>query len=556
MTGPIRGTDLQQLAAELSRSAGRFVSLSDTSNHSRKSDLTPLASTFREPRVRYLKETLDNVLAYAAPEDRGPTTFHLSDLSAFRTDRVGKLKWNLGAISAVCNLDCEFCYRYGSPREKAGGVQMMEGRSLLSLKEAAARLSMVHDGHGLFTATADLGEDFNNPQILEIYRLIRGQDPDYIIDTTTHGGFLTEDVVRQLAALKPVDLCISLNSADPDVRSRLMADKNPDVAITALERMQRHGIWYSVSIVAWPTVPLSDLERTVRFADQFTPRAIRVQLPGKTGFHPSALAYDRETVWSRIVELLKALRRELATPVYWQPYLFGADPLEPEISGVIAGSPAAEAGLLPEDVIVAIDGKAVGSREHARALLQRSGLVDDTRYLRVSRRQRELELHIRETAHHRATYPYCGEGYSAIDTSFGIMLNQGLHVPSIVQIVEQASMLPSGRIVAITSPLMHDAVRRTIDLVAARYARPPTIDLVVPEARYFGGDIILGDLLTFDDCALAIEDYSRTHGLPAQVLIPSTMTEAGQDLVGATLDDLRRRLGCDVRLAAHPRILD
>ena len=77
---------------------------------------------------------------------------------------------------------------------------------------------MIESGEGLFAASADLGEDFVNPNLLAIYSKVRKRAPSEVIDTTTHGGFLTEEVVEELARLRPVDLAISLNSSNPETR--------------------------------------------------------------------------------------------------------------------------------------------------------------------------------------------------------------------------------------------------------------------------------------------------------------------------------------------------
>jgi hypothetical protein len=521
----------------------------------------PIHSAYKEPRVAFLKQSLDDVLAVGglarAGERRAIDGFRLRRLDRLRTDRGVKLKWNLGALSSVCNLDCEFCYRYGSPKEGAHAVPMMHGLPLLDLEEVDARLGHFHEGTGLFEASADLGEDFANPSLLEIYRRIRERAPDYCIDTTTHGGFLTADCVAELAKLKPIDLCVSLNSSNPEIRRRLMKDRDPEIAIRSIELLRDAGIRFSVSIVAWPTVPLADLESTVRYSDRFAPRAIRIQLPGHSRFHPTRIQYDRAATWRSVVSVARRLRRSCRSPIYWQPCMYDNDPLTPAVSGVIPGSPAADVGLRPDDVILEVDGVPVGSRDRANRTLARTSLDDDRRSLVLRRGDSTCRVDLVETEAHRARHPYAGEGYSPLDSRFGLMINDGLCPASVLHMVRRAQALGARRALVLSSPLMESAVASCLSLVQAKLgAREVDFRLKSPAARFFGGNIILGDLLTVSDFAAAVEEQRAEDTDPDVVFVPSTPFEAGRDLAGVPFHELERRTGVRTVVVPHPRILD
>jgi hypothetical protein len=76
--------------------------------------------------------------------------------------------------------------------------------------------------------------------------------------------------------------------------------------------------------------------------------------------------------------------------------------------------------------------------------------------------------------------------------------------------------------------------------------------LDVPENRYFGGNIILGDLLVVQDFIDHLREYAAAErGRPDLVVIPSTpfqLSRWGRDLTGRPYLDIGRETGMRVRL--------
>jgi hypothetical protein len=82
----------------------------------------------------------------------------------------------------------------------------------------------------------------------------------------------------------------------------------------------------------------------------------------------------------------------------------------------------------------------------------------------------------------------------------------------------------------------------------------------VPENRYFGGNIILGDLLVVQDFIDHIRDYlARGNPRPDLVVIPSTPFGLGawrRDLTGRPYMDIERATGVPVALLECERIYE
>jgi hypothetical protein len=125
-----------------------------------------------------------------------------------------------------------------------------------------------------------------------------------------------------------------------------------------------------------------------------------------------------------------------------------------------------------------------------------------------------------------------------------------------VDVVVAARNRRHQRILVVSSVLMVDAVRSVFDSIVSRLEGAPTVDLIVPEARFFGGDILLGDLLVFEDILRAVLAKEASDGSYDEVVVPATMCENGIDLIGKRFAWFDAELGGRVRLSRHPRILD
>ena len=101
---------------------------------------------------------------------------------------------------------------------------------------------------------------------------------------------------------------------------------------------------------------------------------------------------------------------------------------------------------------------------------------------------------------------------------------------------------------------MHDAVERALQQEVAIFDE---IDLIleVPKHRFWGGNIVIGDLLTVDDYIVHIQEHGRRQGrAPDLVLVPTTGFNAwGRDIRGEPYLKIKRVTGVPVELVDHPR---
>lgn len=269
---------------------------------------------------------------------------------------------NVLPLTSRCNLGCIFCSNRQNPAQvltfKLPALPLTTIRQLLPLLDPREKVVI-----GESATRLDEGEPFTHPEILTVLKEVRTALPGTLIAITTNATLLTEEIVKELAALTPLEITVSLNSATPQGRRLLMQDQDPTRALRAVAGLARHGLPFHGSLVAMPhLVGLEDIKTTVFFLARHGARTIRVFLPGYTSFAPEKLKFPL-SLWEQIVASVQEWGSILEVPVVPEPLV--PEDLEPRIWGVMPHSPAKAAGLQAGDVIEAVNGKAVRTRVEA-----------------------------------------------------------------------------------------------------------------------------------------------------------------------------------------------
>ncbi len=107
-----------------------------------------------------------------------------------------------------------------------------------------------------------------------------------------------------------------------------------------------------------------------------------------------ALSFEKKPVWARMIIIVAGPFANVlfALLVFWLVFMVGVPLLLPEIGTVQPNYPAADAGLLPGDVITAIDTRAIGTWEDLTAIVHASGGVE--RVFSIRRGNEALTLRI------------------------------------------------------------------------------------------------------------------------------------------------------------------
>jgi uncharacterized Fe-S cluster-containing radical SAM superfamily protein len=501
-----------------------------------------------EPRIEMIRNRLQVLLRVVQLESGGRpveiTGFRLKDPARWTSPQppVSSELWH---ISNACNMRCPFCYEEGDPE---GSSTLNEPTGMATMAEIEARLHHRNRllGTGLFRPLTYMNEMFCHPRVMEIIEQLRAFAPDEVLTFVTNGSYLTPDVVRQLEQFKPVFFNFSVNSVDPVIRRKVLGDQNPEIAIQALDLLRKYRLPYLGSLVCWPTIPWADVENTARQLDAAGCAVIRFSLSAYSK-HLKGQRYDRRKFWEQGLKLALALRNEIGTPIKLEPYQFMDATHLPNIVGSVRGSPAARAGLRPGDRLLTVDGESVKSSNHALAALGRAR-QQGSRMTVVYERGGRIATAELDNSAGPFGYPY-DEVRNFPAFAWGLLLMDNLRFHYLQQIRHLITRRGAKRVLLCSSALMKPIVEQMI--AASRAFADVHLTVGVPENRYFGGTIVLGDLLVVEDYVDFINEQKRCLGPIDLALIPSSPFSLGEwfrDLTGAPFTEIERRTGVPTEL--------
>jgi pyruvate-formate lyase-activating enzyme len=511
--------------------------------------------------VEFIARQLASLLSVVELESGGKTV----EVDGFRLRRLDDWTGPHAATPADifnhaathCQYDCVFCYNRGLPPSLRQEPQSPHEE----WKGLTTRLGFYDPraGRGLFPTFGSPREALAHPHILTLLRSLREKTSEPF-RLCSNGGALDREAVAALQELAPVYVDLSLNSSSPRRRSLLMGDRDPEQALAAPALLAEAGIPFAVTVVAWPSPDLEemlhDLEQTAAFADAAQARMVQVNLPGYSRFFPVHEPFDTAEVWGETVRRLQRLREVVSCPVVVSPSLYEENLTRtrknrPEAIGVVRNSPAARWGLEAGDMVKAVNGIPVTGRPQARdllSLLQGSGGKGT---ITVRRGGRTVEL-AGDTADW--SYPFD----TATGTHLGVVfMGAGLRSSYLGRLEALARECAGREVLFLTSSLVRPTLEQLLRERPLSLPQGTRLRLAVPENRFFGGNIILGDLLVVQDFISFLRAYLETAEMrPGLVVIPSSpfhLSGWGRDLTGRPYRDIERETGLAVRLlACHP----
>jgi len=515
-----------------------------------------------EPRIEYVQNLIASLLEFIEFEADGQVV----NVDGFRLKRpspwlvpAGGASDILAAAASRCNLQCRFCYNKGT----AAALRSRPRNPDDEYEEILSRIEhyVPHGRLSVLPGAASPGEFFAHPRSVDILRAVRTKTAEPL-RIATNGSLLTPETIVTLREFAPLFLDVSLNSASPSRRTWLMKDNNPHIAIESLGRLAEARIPFSVVIVPWPFPStdemFKDLHETVVFADSNQSAFIQVSLPGYSRFFSEETLFDHDEIWNSLKSEILRLRNFIETPLIMRPGIFEEykDPdraNDPVAIGAVKNSPLSSAGLQRGDKIVKVNGLRVKSRSQARSLLtmlHQSSLGESS--ITVERRRQITEMKI---VHSDYSYPYSRESITHLGAIFP---SSGIPLDWIERLHGTIAVHRARNVLLLSSYLVEPSIKKFI----ARSTMPPGVDIRVrvPDNRFWGGNIFMGDLMVVQDFIDAVNQFIETEAeRPDLVVIPSSpfhLSGWGRDLTGRPYLEIENRTGIPVALVDCSPLFD
>ncbi len=430
---------------------------------------------------------------------------------------------NILPITSVCGMSCRFCSHRNNPSEVE--TYSFGHLKLELIKELVDYLPP--EGPVIIGESATKiieGDPFTHPNFKYILELIREKYPTKTIRITTHGSLLTGEEIDLLKRIKPVEINISLNCADPEERVFLMGDKSPERVFQVLKELKKNEITFHGSIVALPWfMGIDSIKKTIEFLIKNNSRSVRVFIPGFSRFKSGEFKVSFKKDYIILKKLIKGFQYQ-AIPVLLEPPIM--NDLKARIIGLIPDSPVTNTILQIGDIIDRINGRKVMSRTEAF-------------YMAEKHTNPELEI-LRNNKFYKVVLPKMkGE-------KPGFIVNYDLSYSTIETFrnkLDSAMEQPTGRIAVVTSVLARELIKAFLDELRIN---PEQVKLIVVENSYFGGSIVCAGLLTVRDIIQTLESSKDKFDL---IILPGIIFDIfGNDLTGTSYRILEDKLKTKVEL--------
>lgn len=523
-----------------------------------------------EPRIEFIRKELRALLRLVSLELDGKTVevdaFRLKEIARWADypSSLSEIFWHL---SSVCNFSCEFCYEKGNPP----GFPIQNTPRMATEREVATRIRYYDPTakRGIFSVRTAINEPFTNRNAGQFLRHLREKDSSELISFVTNGAYFTESLVRTLSEVSPVFFNLSLYSTDPGIRKETLRDRRGAVALEALPLLKRYEVPYMANVVVWPSIPLSDIRESVLYAAANGCVLMRVCLGGYSKYLPGTFdRFNPDDLWPQVIEFVEQLRQEIEMPILIEPSAYVRRDFSPVIDGAIFGSPAHRVGLRCSDVIVAVNGRTIRTRLELASVLRRGSRRPTNSYVPPGvAPSRHSDSHTESTStqitvrrnDHEETYELSVDHavdeypYSKVaafgDFPYGIVLTDCLSFSAFLAIQEIFREVSPTCVLLLSSKLMAPIVEAMAAQSDAFGSVP--VHIRVPDNKYFGGSINVGDLLVVSDFIEAIRSFLAEGFRPDLVLIPASPFSSspwGRDLTGVPWHEIGHATHLAVRL--------
>ena len=504
-----------------------------------------ISGTFlTEPRVSYIAKQIRQLMNVVEFEKDGEVVsidgFRLKNMEHWRVpvNSIQDMMWHL---SNVCNLNCEFCYEKGNPPD----FPIKNIPHCVSMDEVETRMKYwsESDNKGIFGVIAAINEPLCHPDFGKLLGILRQNTLLKPLVFVTNGTKLTEEMIKILKKNMPVFFNLSVNTIDSEYRKMVLSDRHPEIVKESIPLLEKYEIPYTASIVAWPSIPAEDIERTISYLDRFNCTMVRICLSGYSKYFSSKVLFDLEEHWKSVVDFCTPLQKKYSIPIIFEPQHYVQQEINAYVMGTIANSPATLSGIMIGDILTKVNDEPVYSPHQARSLLFETMKISRNANISIMRNGVSIEFVLDLDNPKSQCYPY-NQIKEFDDFTYGIIFNNILRYSEIKQVRDAIiKNNAESKTIIMTSRLMKPIVEK--QLMYSEAFDDFNIIYKVPKNNYFGGTIIMGDLLTVQDFLDCINiEIAHEHPDVKLILIPSSPFGSNRwkrDLCGVPVSELYRK---------------
>lgn len=518
------------------------------------------APAFYEPRIVLIKKLIKSLLNLIELENNGHVvnidSFRLKNLRDWIINSSGDPNEILQYLGSRCSCDCVFCCNNGNP-PVLKATTCVKSNSDKEFNQLNTRVKYFSERNktALFPSGGSVYEITEHPHFMHVLQKLRGVTSS-VIRITSNGRNLTPEFIEQLTQFKPLYVYLSLNSSSPGRRYRLMKDNQPEIAIASLNLLKKKSIPYATVIVPWPLdnerEMLDDLVNTIKYATQYETHLIQINLPGYTRYFSQQELFDSPVIWKQIISRARSMREIIDNPIIVMPTMYEeilyCDQINlAQVVGLVKNSPASLGGIRRGDVITNIGGIPVRNRPQARDLLSmftRDNCGEVSLSIRRNNQNNQVKINP-----HEYDYPYSKE----VDSYYGVVfMGSGFRIKYIEDLKKIVETHQANRVLFLSSKLVKPFFEQCLSESHLFDGTDIEIHIEVPENKFFGGNILIGDLLVVQDFIDCIEQYlNNAKHHPDLIVIPSSpfsLSGWGRDLTGRIYLDIERATGIPVEI--------
>ncbi len=210
------------------------------------------------------------------------------------------------------------------------------------------------------------------------------------------------------------------------------------------------------------------------------------------------------------------------------------------------------------DVIKSVNGKKASTRTEAQELLFTECQASQIK-VEYERGGKTFEVVLEGAEADEKNYPYRPAGYpDSRAHPMGIILIDDFNPMWVVKLLKKLATVKARNILLMTSAIMEPLVASILEVLPGvdKLLGERNLHLWVPEHRFWGGNIIIGDLYTCFDYIEGANDFERERSIkPDLIVIPGSFSpNRNTDLIGVSYSTIEQKTGASVIVAECSQI--